>query len=60
MKIWHGYDWNEITSPNVLGKCDCDNCKFYGAYNYGRQDRHGLISKFEFWFLGSDGALTQT
>ena len=32
MKIWHGYDWNEITSPNDLGKIYCDNCKLYDAY----------------------------
>ena len=33
MKIWHSYDWNEITSPNDFSKFYCDNCKFYDAYH---------------------------
>ena len=33
MKIWHGYDWNKITSPQDLGKFYCDNYKFYDAYH---------------------------
>ena len=45
MKIWHGYDWNEVTYPNDLDKFYCDNCKFYDAY-------HTLIDSEHIFLLG--------
>ena len=62
MKIWHGYDWNEITSPNDLGKFYCDNCKFYDAYHTLIDSEHIFlleISISKSWMKQNDENLSE-
>ena len=62
MKIWHGYDWNEIPSPNDLGKFYCDNCNFYDAYHTLIDGEHISLLEIEIsksWMNQSDENLSE-
>ena len=62
MKIRHGYDWSEITSPNDLTKVYCDNCKLYDAYHtliYGEDIFLLEISMSKSWMKQNDENLSE-
>ena len=62
MKIWHGYDWNEITSPNDLGKIYCDNGELYDAYHTLIDGEHIFllnISTSKNWMKQNDENMTE-
>ena len=62
MKIWHGYDWNEITSPNDLGKIYCDNSKLYDAYHTLIDGEHIFLLKISIsknWMKQNDENMTE-
>ena len=62
MKIWHGYDWNEITSPNDLGKIYCHSCKLYDAYHTLIDGEHILLLKISIsksWMKQNDENLSE-
>ena len=62
MKIWHGYDWNEIMSPNDLGKIYCDNGELYDAYHTLIDGEHIFllnISTSKNWMKRDDENMTE-
>ena len=62
MRIWHGYDWNEITSHNDLGKFYCDNCKFYDPYHTLIDSEHIFLREIEIpksWMNQNDENLSE-
>ena len=61
MKIWHGYDWNEITSPKDLGRIYCDNCKLCDAYHTLIDGRHIFLLEISIksWKKQNDGNLSE-
>ena len=59
MKIWHGYDWNEITSPNDLGKIYCE---LYDAYHTLIDGEHIFllnIATSKNWMKQNDEDMTE-
>ena len=62
MKIWHVYDWYEITSPNEMSKSYCDNCKFYDAYHTLIDGKHISLLEIEIskiWMNQNDKNLSE-
>ena len=62
MKIWHGYDWNKITSPNDLGKIYCDNGELYDAYHMLIDGEHIFLLRISIsknWMKQNDENMTE-
>ena len=61
-KIWHGYDWNKITSPNDLGKIYCNNSKLYDVYHTLIDGEHIFLLKISIsknWMKQNDENMTE-